>query len=46
MITDIRVVVNWLVVVLFLTMVIYSPKLIDFCYFAYIFYFMKKIECF
>lgn len=46
MVTDFKVVVNLLIVVLFLTMVIFSPKLIDFGYFMYIFCFLKKIDWF
>lgn len=43
MITDLRTVVNALIVVLFLTMILFSPNLIDIAYFLMLFIFGFKI---
>lgn len=44
MLTDTRTVINTLVVVLFLTMVVLEPNIIDFTCFLGLFYFLFKIR--
>lgn len=44
MLTDTRAVINTLVVVLFLTMVVLEPNIIDFSCFLVLFYFLFKIR--
>ena len=44
MITDIKTVVNTLIVVLFLTMVVLEPTILNFSYFSVLFYFLFKIR--
>lgn len=44
MLTDTRTVINTLVVVLFLTMIVLEPNIIDFSYFLVLFYFLYKIR--
>ena len=44
MITDTKAVVNTLVVVLFLTMIVLEPNIIDFTFFLVLFYFLFKIR--
>jgi len=44
MITDIKAVVNTLIVVLFLTMILFSPNIIDMFYFLTLFIFKFKIR--
>ena len=44
MLSDTKAVVNTLLIVLFLTMVIFSPNIIDFAYFTFLFYFLWKLD--
>lgn len=44
MITSAKAVINAMIVVLFLTMIIFSPTVYNFAFFAGIFYYLWKIE--
>ena len=44
MLSSTKAVVNALLVVFFLTMVIFSPNIIDFAYFTFLFYFLWKLK--
>lgn len=46
MVTDIKVTINALLVVLFLTMLVFSPKFFDFAYFVMLGCYMWKLEWF
>ncbi len=44
MITSTKAVINAMLVVLFLTMILFSPTVYNFAFFAGIFYYLWKIE--
>ena len=44
MLTDTRTAINALIVVLFLTMVVLEPTILNFSYFSVLFYFLFKIR--
>jgi len=46
MITNLKVVINAIIGLLFLTMVIFEPTLFNFAYFMVLFYYMWKLKWF
>lgn len=46
MVTDIKPVINALIVVLFITMIVDSPTIMNFAFFVGIFFFLRKIDWF
>lgn len=44
MLSDTKAVVNTLLIVFFVTMMIFSPNVIDFAYFTFLFYFLWKLD--